>query len=270
MDRIFNILSQNDNNILLEEKGDERKDKKVKNLKVIPLYEDDDDYCEGPHPILLDLPFSLLEIAPKGCGKTVLLQNLLKWYYTYFDNIFIWSPTINMDVKWRKLIEDLDIPEENLFTNYNENEIVMIMEKIKDFNSGKECNNDKIRVLFIFDDIIEQLPKGKKVSSLNKLAMNHRHYNISHIIISQKYNKVDTVIRNNSTGFILFNTDNMHERKTIIDELCGNIGHKKFENLYQECVSEKYSFMFVNSSKRKIYKNFEKEVGDLSIINKDI
>jgi len=266
MNRLLNILNgeESSRDIILE-RNDGRKEKKVKSLEVKPLFEDDDDYCDAPHPNLLRLPFSLLEIAPKGSGKTVLLQNMLVWYFNYFDNIFIWSPTINLDVKWRKIIDELQIPEENLFTDYKENEVTMIMYKIRDFNRGKE-NKDKIRCLFIFDDIVEQLPKGMKESALNKLAMNHRHYNISHIIISQSFKKLDPVVRLNTTGTILFNTDNVAERKKIIEELCGNLGHKRFEHLYMDTISEKYQFMYINYDSRKIFKNFDKEIGDLNMV----
>ena len=243
-------------------RNEDRKEKKIKSAEVNPVFKIKDDYCEPPHPNLLRLPFSLLEIAPKGSGKTVLLQNLIVWYYHYFDNIFIWSPTINLDVKWRLLIDELQIPDENLFTRYNDAEVEMIMNKIKDFNEGKE-NNDKIRVLFVFDDIVDQLPKNQKECALNKLAFNHRHYNISHIIISQSFKKLDSNIRANTTGTILFNCDNSNERRKIVEELCGNLGTKHFNKLYRDCVREKYSFMYINYDSRKVFKTFTTEVASL-------
>jgi hypothetical protein len=235
----------------------------VKKVEVKPLFEDKDDYFDAPHPNLLRGPFSLLEIAPKGSGKTVLLQNLLMWYEKYFDNIFIFSPTLNLDDKWKKLIDKLRIPEENLFSYYNDGEVSMLMQKIKNANKNRS-HKDKIRCLFIFDDIIEQLPRGSRVSALNKLAMNHRHYNISHIIISQSFKKVDTVVRMNTTGIILFNTDNSKEREKIVEELAGNFSQIEFMKMYLDAVSEKFSFLFINYDTRKVYKKFDEEVGDLN------
>ena len=116
MNRIFDILEGDEpmGNVNLQKKEKKRK-KKVKSVKVEPVIKVKDDYTEAPHPHLLRLPFSLLFIAPKGSGKTTLLHNMLVWYYPLFDNIFIWSPTINIDVKWNKLIDKLEIPPENLF-----------------------------------------------------------------------------------------------------------------------------------------------------------
>ena len=132
----------------------------------------------------------------------------------------------------------------------------------RSFNRGKE-SKDKLQTLFIMDDLVESLPKGKKVSCLNKLAMNHRHYPISHIIISQSFKKLDTVVRSNTTGMVLYNSDNTAERAKIIEELAGNLGRKEFERLWYDCIKEKYNFMFINYDSRKVFQNFDKEIADL-------
>lgn len=51
-----------------------------------------DDY---PQPQLLERDFSLGLIAPKGCGKTTMICNLLMFYKKYFHTILVFSPTIN-------------------------------------------------------------------------------------------------------------------------------------------------------------------------------
>jgi hypothetical protein len=262
---IGQIMGEKVNNDLKILKDEKRKEKYVvKDVGVKPIIKVEDDYVSGPHPNLLSMPFSLLIIAPKGSGKTVLLHNLLIWYYKMFDLVLIFSPTIFIDIKWRKLVEQLDIDEEQLFERYIDAELTNIMEKIKNFNEGKDKNKEKVRVLILFDDIIEQLPRGLKECALNKLAFNHRHYNISHIILSQSFKKIDCNIRTNTTGIILFNTDNSNERFKITEELCGNIGKKKFAELYYQCVKEKYNFMFLNYDTRKVFHNFSKQVGDLN------
>ena len=263
MDRILQLLKdeQPDNNINLQ-KGEKKRKKKVKSTKIEPVIKVKDDYGEPPHPHLLRMPFSLLLIAPKGSGKTTLLHNMLQWYYPYYDMVFIWSPTINMDYKWGKLIDKLEIPPEQLFTKVLENDIGGLMVKIKNFNNGRE-NKEKLKILMIFDDCVELMPKSKKVSFINRLAMNHRHYNISHIIVSQSYKKLDCVVRSNTTGMILFNTDNSAERVKIVEELAGNLGRMKFEEMWLNCVSQKYGFLYINYDTRLVYKNFDKVIGNL-------
>ena len=264
MERILSILGGNDGRDLILEKKDKRSQKKVKKLKVKPLFPDADDFIAPPHPNLLEMPFSLLEIAVKGSGKTTLLHNLMLWYHNYFDNVFIFSPTIQLDHKWQEIIELLDIPEDNLFQNCSEAQVSSLVGQIKDFNSGLP-DNEKIHSLLIFDDCLELLPKGKKRSFINKLSMNHRHYKISHIMISQTFKKLDTAARVNTSGTILFLPDNIAERKKIIEELCGNLGNKRFEQLWCEICKEKFNFMYINNQQRKIFKNFDEEMADLSL-----
>lgn len=56
---------------------------------------------EPPHPALPGHEFTLGLIAPKGSGKTTLMCNLLKFYKGYFHNIFVFSPTVLNDEKWK-------------------------------------------------------------------------------------------------------------------------------------------------------------------------
>jgi thymidine kinase len=44
--------------------------------------------------------FTLGLIAPKGCGKTTMIVNLLEFYRGYFHSILIFSPTVASDEKW--------------------------------------------------------------------------------------------------------------------------------------------------------------------------
>lgn len=45
--------------------------------------------------------FTMGLIAPKGKGKTTTIINLLEFYSGYFHQIFVLSPTIKSDVKWK-------------------------------------------------------------------------------------------------------------------------------------------------------------------------
>lgn len=264
MDRILDLLTEEDSQFISIEKNPKRKNKKVvDDVSVEPLFPDDDDYIDPPHPHLLRIPFSLLEIAVKGSGKTVLLQNVMIWYKELFDNIYIWSPTIKLDKKWKLLIDKMKIPSKNLFTRYREAEVSNLMEQIKQANEALS-QKKKIRSLFIMDDMVEFIPKGKKESAINRLAQNHRHYFISHIIISQTFKRLDPILRINTTGVILFNTDNIIERKKIFEELSGNIGVREFERLYMEITSVKFNFMYINYDQRLVYRNFDEVVADLS------
>ena len=110
------------------------------------------------------IPFSLLSCGARGSGKSVITCCLLEWLHTYFDDIFIFSPTIELDHKYKLMFDKLGMEFEfgkNIFTDYSESVLTTILAKIKRANKGKPFK-DKSRILFIYDDIISLLPKNKR------------------------------------------------------------------------------------------------------------
>ena len=73
----------------------------MKRLKVEPIPVP----TKSKHPppsndVLPNHEFTLGLIAPKGCGKTTMICNLLKFYKGYFHTILVFSPTVASDEKW--------------------------------------------------------------------------------------------------------------------------------------------------------------------------
>ncbi len=106
------------------------------NLKVRQLVDEGDVYIEVDE-FLPKIPFSILASGTRGAGKSVFATNIVNWYKTYFDHIFIFSPTIHLDRKFKLLFKELDLPLEigvNVFTDYNEFALKSIMKKLERFN----------------------------------------------------------------------------------------------------------------------------------------
>lgn len=236
---------------------------KITDTKIKPLVKVEDCYIPPPHENLLAPPFSLLMNGKPGSGKSTTLLNLLNFYKGYFDNIFIWSPTIYLDESWKIAIKDKMIPglkKENIFRSFKETELKNIMKQIKRVNKQKK-QMDKVRTLFIFDDIINELPR-KTITSFNKLLFNHRHYMISHITLSQKYKSFPPKMRTSAFGLCLYPSDNNLERNAIIDECSGKLGKKLFEKIYDMATENKYSFLYL--------KPFETDINKKYFVNFDI
>ena len=66
-------------------------------------------YGEGLLPIH---EFTMGLIAPKGKGKTTTIINMLDFYRGYFHKIFVLSPTVKSDVKW-KTAQNMKVLVEN-------------------------------------------------------------------------------------------------------------------------------------------------------------
>lgn len=235
----------------------EKKKNKLKCCDIKPITDSSISYEEAPHPNLLPTPFSYLLIARPGSGKTTLLLNMLQWYNGYFDTIYVFSPTIGIDVSWQEAINNgiVEIEKENIISRFSENKLKKIFNKVKQKNKGITNYPEKHRVLFIFDDIINELPRKQK-DTFNKLLFNFRHYGISHITLSQTYKAVPPKMRRTSFGVLLWDTDNMGEREGIIEELSGKTGKYRFARMWQEAVKEKYGFLYVKQFEEDLYKKY--------------
>ncbi len=82
-------------------KREPENDKPIKRLQVLPVPVPDIDHPPPPHPHLMKHEFTVGLIAPKGAGKTTMMINWLWFYRGYFHNIYIFSPTVKSDDKWK-------------------------------------------------------------------------------------------------------------------------------------------------------------------------
>ena len=147
---------------------------------------------------LFDLPMRLLVIGKSQLsGKTNLVGNLLLRPYADNDtsgkefykddflgrNIYIVCPSTLVDDKWRAMAAGKDIPQGNIYTSYDEEELEALYTRLeKDYYANKARNKPE-HVLVIFDDCSWGGDlKGKKNGIMTKFACNSRHFLISVII----------------------------------------------------------------------------------------
>jgi hypothetical protein len=194
--------------------------------------------------------FMLGLCARRGMGKSYLIYNLLKKFYKgCFDMIYIFNPSHGNDMTLSAESLELD---ERCFHDKIDPEMIQsiidsqIQEK-KDYDSGRLKKKYLSRILLVFDDCIsdENFCSNRNTNILNNLAFKGRHFRISCIITSQYYNGFSRRFRVNVPNWILFRTDNMKERKSIIEEQGGICNEKKFEELFDYATREGRDFFFI-------------------------
>lgn len=196
-------------------------------------------------------------IGARGRGKSTILLNLLNTTLKkYYDNIYLFSTTANMDDKFADLIEELE--NENKFINgFSEQDLTRVLEEIKEFNEdAKEPRN-----LIIFDDCISMFPKATEANSIfNKFIIGGRHYKTDTIITSQQFRRLNTVIRSNMDIITMFPTINKNERDAYIKEL--NVDKDYFIDLmdYVSNLNDKHTSITINflNGRPMYYINFRK------------
>lgn len=208
-----------------------------------------------PKDRIFDLPFKILVIGRSQLsGKTTICANILlrdEWYNSDFkgENIYIVSPSTEVDVKMQTIVDEKDIPSSNIITSYDEEVLMALYDMIEQkFLEQKEAGGPIDNWLVFFDDMsFGGALKKKQHGAIAKLFCNGRHLNISTIITAQKYSDVATVCRENNTGCILFaSTDKQLD--LISDDHNYLESKKDFRKMFKEATREKHSFIVVNYS----------------------
>jgi hypothetical protein len=226
--------------------------------------------CKDPHvgmrvskPDLFDLPMRLIIVGKSQLsGKSTLISNLLlrpwseddkgglQFYKNDFDgdNIYIVCPSFDLDVKMSMIQKGLDIPETNIYREYDESELESWYDRIeeqfkKDVADGKK---PKHTLLVLDDCAFSGALKATLNGVLSKIACNGRHILISMIVTAQKYTSVSTVLRENASGIICFESSN--KQIDLLYEDHSNMSRKAFDDLFRQATKEKHSFLVINYS----------------------
>jgi len=197
-----------------------------------------------PKPLPQTLNFFMLIAGKPASGKTSLILNLIaknnRCYNKKFDKIYIFSPSLTT-------IKDSpfdDIPEDQIFNELSVDKLLEVQEEIKD--SGE-------KILFILDDVVNDMKlKGVQVE-LTKMLMNRRHLagaggSTAFIATTQVYNKIPAPIRKTATQVVLYSTKNKTEINTIFDELI-LIPKEDFYEILRYCFDKRHNFIYIDVNK---------------------
>ena len=216
---------------------------------------------------LFDMSFRLLLVGKSGVGKSNLLGNIMlneKFKYKNLfegSRIFIFAPSVMADEKLKTIVEEMDIPNGNIFNEYSDELLLNVYDLlIEDFKDRMEDKEKIFPFLFIIDDFAFSGKFASRFNALAKVFCNSRKFSGNVICLSQTYTQVAKNIRNQATGMIIFNTNNK-ELNTIEEENNFLEDKKTFMKMFRENVKEKHDFFVINYSNKhsEMYldKNFE-------------
>ena len=105
-----------------------------------------------------------------------------------------------------------------------------------------EYNIDqKRKILIVFDDMIADIIKNKKLNSIvTELFIRGRKLSISLAFITKSYFKVPRDVRLNTTHFFIAKISNDRELKQIATNHLSDINTKDFTNIYRKYIVEQY------------------------------
>jgi len=204
---------------------------------------------------LFNLPMRLLIVgASQRSGKTNRVANLLlkkppAGYRGLFEgeNIYIVSPSANTDAKIKTIIEQLEIPDSNVFLEYDEDTLMALYDILEDeFNASVARDETPPRTLIFLDDMsFSGALKAHQHGAISKFFCNGRHINLSTIVTSQKYSDIATVCRENCTACLLFSCSDK-QLDLVVDDHNYTGDKKKLRDMFRKCTNERHCAFIVN------------------------
>ena len=135
-----------------------------------------------------------------------------------------------------------DLKDPKAFIEYS-NDMHDAYKNIGDYNVDKGR-----KILIVFDDMIADVIKNKKLNSIvTELFIRGRTLNISLVFIAQSYFKDPKDVILNTTHFFISKIPNKRELQQIAINHSSDISTDDFVNIYRKCTAEPYSF-FVNDT----------------------
>lgn len=223
---------------------------------------------------LPDLPAKILMCMKSGGGKSSLLGWLMcnggeKGYKDNFDfenDVYIFSGSLKMedgkpkgDFKLGQMIKFLDIPEENIFNDFDNdllNELYDMM--VEDFNEAISEGEKPKQKLIIIDDLgfKNQMNKTKQdESAIDKIMCNGRKFLVSICILNQRIIQFSPTCITQATS-IIFNSPNNRDLEMYEKSFNYLDTKKEFNKMVREQTNgSKHNFMSIDFSKDDIYRD---------------
>ena len=225
--------------------------------KIEPIKLKEFETKQSRYTMVPQIPFRSVILGPSGSGKTILLQNMiLDIYKNCFSRIYIFSPSINVDMTWvpvRQYIEkEMKVQhtdEEPLYFDHYDpealNTIISTQHKVVEYQ--KKQNHKKLySVLVVVDDFADDPSFSRHSKILHALYTRGRHNSISTITATQKFAAIAPIIRVNATELYVYRLRNYKDLETFIDEVSAVTDKKTILQIYNLATHDPYSFLYVN------------------------
>ena len=225
----------------------------VPNIK--PIHVQEHESKQSRYPSVAKLPTRSLILGPSGCGKTILLQSMiLDIYKDCFSRIYIFSPSIDVDMTWNPVKEYLatklkqdEKKEKYLFDTYQADELANIIEtqhKVVEFMKSNKMKQ-VYQILIIIDDFADDPSFTRNSKLLHSLYIRGRHTFISTITATQVFKAISPVIRKNITDLYIFRLRNYADMEAWLDELSAVYDKKTLIHLYNICTDKPHGFLYI-------------------------
>ena len=190
-------------------------------------------------------------------GKSELIKYIVSLYRHQFNKIFVICPSEAVNKFYSQFL-----PPENIFTEYKEEWVDKLMQRLIKINVGKK-DNEAAHILLILDDCVSDV-NMHSAKNFEKIFTRGRHLKISLMITTQYPYLIPPVARINC-DYILVGQLNKQGLKVMSDEfLMGDISPKEFLKLYYDSTND-YGFMIINNNSTSNNNNINSLYGSVRV-----
>ena len=222
--------------------------------KIEPIHVQEFTVKQSKYDVCGKLPIRSVRLGPSGSGKTVLLQNMiLDIYRDCFSRIFIFSPSIEVDMTWGPVKQYIEkhmkvshtAEEPIYFDHYDPDALANILETQHKITNFLKKRGDKklFQILIIIDDFADDPIFTRQSKLLHALYTRGRHNVISTIRATQKFNAIQPIIRVNATELYVYRLRNIKDLETFVDEVSAAYDKKTLRALCNAASEEPFGFL---------------------------
>ena len=193
-------------------------------------------------------------LAPSGMGKTTtLIAMLLGPYKGIFDQIHVFSPSVDIDSAWlpvKELAKNL-MEGSSFSSEWDEPALKKIldaqMEKIKDLKHAKS-KKPLPQILTVIDDFADRSDIMHSASSiLTTLFIRGRHFGSTSWVSTQHLTAISRVARVNFRFVLCWRLRNQKEIQALMEELSAIYPVKTLHSMCEMAISDQpHSFWYIN------------------------
>jgi len=157
--------------------------------------------------------------------------------------VWLLSPTHHVQ---EELWDRLNIPLHQRFNDYDENVLQQIIKAAED-----DIARPRKPRLIIMDDVVATLPQRRQ-NNLIRILTYGRHLNISCAVLVQRWSSgLSHTSKTNFTQYFLW-PQNQSERRSIYEQIAGDIPKELFDRMSKQVWSKKYAFLNVDATQDEL------------------
>jgi hypothetical protein len=191
-------------------------------------------------------------IGRQGSGKTSLMINIVKRLYKKcFHYIYVFMPQTSRNSLANNIF-DKYLPEEQIYEELNQDTISDL------YASLKENSASGYKSLVIYDDVQKALKNNSVLLSLKNIIANQRHLGVVNLILLQNYMALDKSLREIISNIVLFKLNKTQTERIFLE--CVESARDKFEEIRNIVFDKPYTWMFINLSSQRIFKEWDEVI----------